>query len=64
MILPQRTRKIMGSVLPFGKVLETADKLSLEEQEAFMEIIRRRVIQFQGTEAIFLETVRTHEEIY
>lgn len=61
----------MESVLPFGEVLEAADKLSLEEQETLIEIIHRRVIERRREElakeiqdAHLLETVGTHEEIY
>jgi hypothetical protein len=42
--------KIMESVLPFGEVLEAVDKLSLEEQETLIEIIRRRIIERRRTE--------------
>ena len=35
----------MESVLAFGEVLEVVDKLSLEEQETLIEVIRRRVIE-------------------
>ncbi|TEU17754.1 MAG: hypothetical protein E3J21_07610 [Anaerolineales bacterium] len=35
----------MESVFAFGEVLEVVDKLSLEEQETLIEIVRRRVIE-------------------
>ena len=35
----------MGDTLPFGEVLETVDRLPLEEQEALIEILHRRVIE-------------------
>lgn len=35
----------MASALAFGEVLEVVDKLSLEEQEALIEVVRRRVIE-------------------
>ena len=35
----------MESVLAFGEVLEVVDKLSLEEQETLIEVVRRRVIE-------------------
>ncbi|MDM8550615.1 hypothetical protein QUF72_11070 [Desulfobacterales bacterium HSG2] len=33
----------MGDVISFGEILEAADKLSLEEQETLVDILRRRV---------------------
>jgi hypothetical protein len=35
----------MESVLAFGEVLEVVNKLSLEEQETLIEVVRRRVIE-------------------
>ena len=35
----------MESVLAFGEVLEVVDKLSLEEQETLIEVVRRRIIE-------------------
>lgn len=35
----------MESVLAFGEVLEVVDKLSLEEKETLIEIVRRRIIE-------------------
>ena len=35
----------MESVLAFGEVLEVVDRLSLEEQERLIEVVRRRVIE-------------------
>lgn len=35
----------MENALAFGEVLEVVDKLSLEEQEALIEVVRRRVIE-------------------
>jgi hypothetical protein len=40
----------MESVLPFGEVLEAVEKLSLEEQETLIEIIRRRIIEQRRAE--------------
>ena len=40
----------MESVLPFGEVLEAVEKLSLEEQETLIEIIRRRIIERRRAE--------------
>ncbi|MCD6334479.1 MAG: hypothetical protein J7M27_04030 [Candidatus Latescibacteria bacterium] len=31
-------------MMPFGEVLEVADKLSLNEQETLIEVLRRRII--------------------
>jgi hypothetical protein len=49
MILPKES-KTMESVLPFGEVLEAVDKLSLEEQETLIEIIRRRITERRRAE--------------
>ena len=35
----------MESVLAFGEVLEAVDKLSLEEQETLIEVVRKRIIE-------------------
>lgn len=35
----------MQAVLPFGKVLEAIDALSLDDQEALMGVFRRRLIE-------------------
>jgi hypothetical protein len=35
----------MEKTMPFGEVLEAADKLSLEEQEALIEVLHRRLIE-------------------
>ncbi len=35
----------MESVLAFGEVLEVVDKLSLEEQETLIGVVRRRIIE-------------------
>ena len=35
----------MAEVLPFGEVLEAADRLSAEEQEELIAILRRRLVQ-------------------
>ena len=31
--------------MPFGEVLEVADKLSLNEQETLIEVLQRRIIE-------------------
>ena len=35
----------MGNVIPFGEVLETVEKLSLEDQETLIEVLHRRIIE-------------------
>ena len=35
----------MERALAFGEVLEVVDKLSLEEQETLVEVVRRRIIE-------------------
>jgi len=40
----------MGNTLPFGEILETVDRLPLEEQEALIEILHRRVIERRRAE--------------
>jgi hypothetical protein len=35
----------MEKLIPFGEVLEAADKLSLEEQETLIELLHRRLIE-------------------
>jgi hypothetical protein len=42
--------KQMKNTVPFGEVLETVDRLSLEEQEELIEIVRRRVIERRRAE--------------
>jgi hypothetical protein len=37
--------KAMEHLTPFGDVLEAADKLSPEEQEALIEVLHRRLIE-------------------
>jgi hypothetical protein len=37
--------RVMEKLIPFGDVLEAADKLSLEEQEALLEVLHRRLIE-------------------
>ncbi len=32
-------------MMPFGEVLEVADKLSLNEQETLIEVLQRRIIE-------------------
>jgi acetyl-CoA carboxylase beta subunit len=38
-------RKIMENIMPLGEVLEVVDKLSLEEQEALVGILHRRLVE-------------------
>jgi hypothetical protein len=44
-MVKQGVTKIMENVMPFGEVLEAADKLSLEEQEALIAVLHRRLIK-------------------
>jgi len=40
----------MENVITFNKVLESVDELSLDEQEALVEILHRRVIEYRRVE--------------
>ena len=40
----------MGNVMTFNKVLESADKLSLDEQETLTEVLHRRIIEHRRAE--------------
>lgn len=42
----------MGHAVLFGELLEAADKLSLDEQEALMEILNKRVIEHRREELV------------
>jgi hypothetical protein len=44
-MVKQGVMKIMENVMPFGEVLEAVDKLSLEEQEALVGVLHRRLIE-------------------
>jgi len=35
----------MGKTMPFGDVLEAVEKLSLEEQQALIDVMHRRLIE-------------------
>ena len=35
----------MGSVTTFSEILESADKLALDEQETLMEVLHRRIAE-------------------
>ena len=35
----------MGNAMTFGEVLESIDRLSLDEQEAMMDVLHRRIIE-------------------
>lgn len=35
----------MEEMIPFGEILEAADKLSLGDQEALLEVLHRRIIK-------------------
>ena len=38
-------RKAMAKTTSFGDVLEAADKLSLDEQEALLDVLHRRLVE-------------------
>ena len=40
----------MENTIPFGELLEAADKLSPEEQETMIEIMHRRIIEHRREE--------------
>ncbi len=40
----------MRNIMPFGEILETVDRLPLEEQESLIEILHRRVIEQRRAE--------------
>ncbi len=42
----------MGNVMVFNEVLESADKLSLDEQETLMEVLHRRIIEHRRAELV------------
>ena len=42
--------EIVEKALPFGEVLETVERLSLEDQETLVDIIRRRIIERRRAE--------------
>jgi hypothetical protein len=44
--------KIMEKTLSFGEVLDTVEQLSLEDQEALTDIIRRRIIERRRAELV------------
>jgi len=44
-MVKQGVTKIMENGMPFGEVLEAVDKLSLEEQEALIAVLPRRLIE-------------------
>ena len=35
----------MEHVMPFGEILEAADRLSVQEQESLLDILRRRLVE-------------------
>jgi len=51
----------MKKVKSFGEVLEAADKLSLDEQEAILDILRRRMIE-QRRKELAVEIRETQRE--
>jgi hypothetical protein len=40
----------MGSVTTFGEILESADRLALDEQETLMEVLHRRIAERRRAE--------------
>jgi hypothetical protein len=51
----------MENVLAFGKVLEAADRLSLEEQQTLAEILKRRIVDRRRQE-LAADVQSAHEE--
>ena len=42
----------MGNTMIFSEVLESADKLSLDEQETLIEVLHRRFIEHRRAELV------------
>ncbi|MDI6794256.1 MAG: hypothetical protein QME81_15570 [bacterium] len=42
----------MGNAMTFSEVLESADELSLDEQETLMEVLHRRIIEHRRAELV------------
>ena len=40
----------MGNIITFNEVLESADKLSLDDQETLLEVLHRRIIEHRREE--------------
>ena len=51
----------MAGVMPFGEVLEAADQLSPEEQQALIAILHRRLAQ-AGRQLLAVEIREAREE--
>ena len=51
----------MENVMPFGDVLEVADRLSLKEQETLIDILHRRIIE-RRREGLVKETQYAQQE--
>ena len=51
----------MDKVLPFGEVLDAAHSLSLEEQEALLEVLHRRVVEHRREE-LAKDIQQAHQE--
>ena len=51
----------MENVMPFGEVLEVADRLSLKEQETLIEVLQRRIIE-RRREELAKETQDAQQE--
>jgi len=53
--------QFMEQTLPFGDVLEEIDKLSLEEQETLIDIVRRRMAE-RGRKILAAEIREARQE--
>lgn len=42
----------MGNAATFGEILEAADKLSLDDQEALKDVLNRRLIEHRREELV------------
>jgi len=51
----------MAQTLPFGEVLDAADRLTVDEQETLVAILRRRLAE-QGRKQIAAEIAETRRE--
>lgn len=51
----------MEHTMPFGEVLEAIDKLSLEDQEELVGILRRRIAE-RGRKTLAAEIEEAHRE--
>ena len=42
----------MGNALTFSDILESADRLSLDEQETMVDVLNRRIIEYRRAELV------------